>query len=155
MGRRAAGAAGAAPADAAAGGAGCAGGVTVACCDWEGGVTGGTEIGVTGVVLRGVATGLWPSGGVRTPGNVALGTLLGGVGVRGCDGGVAIAGLALGAGCTNGRGGVGREANASPIGSDWTSRCGPDILIPTGMTPPHAEQRARTPPCGTFAGSTL
>jgi hypothetical protein len=26
--------------------------------------------------------------------------------------------------------------------------------IPTGITPPQEEQRARTPPCGTFAGST-
>jgi hypothetical protein len=39
---------------------------------------------------------------------------------------------------------AGVGANSSSIGAP----------APTMMTPPHTEQRARTPPDGTFAGST-
>ena len=34
-----------------------------------------------------------------------------------------------------------------------TGRAGCSVM-PTGITPPQAEHRARTPPAGTFAGST-
>lgn len=89
--------------------------------------------------------------GVGTRGAAAAGVAArwgaGGVATRGDAGGVA--GPAM-----NGRGDDGRDANASPIGSAATARCWPELMIPTGMTPPHVEQRARTPPCGTFAGST-
>lgn len=55
-------------------------------------------------------------------------------------------------------GGVGRLcANASPIGSVGVWRDGGAVgvaAIPIEITPLQVEQRARTPPVGTFAGST-
>ncbi len=54
-------------------------------------------------------------------------------------------GARIGAGAPSDMGvAVGEGANSSSIGAP----------APTMMTPPHTEQRARTPPDGTFAGST-
>ena len=64
------------------------------------------------------------------------------------------AGVGLRAGATKGPG-VGRFcAKASLIASVGVRRADDDDAMPTGITPPHVEQRALTPPSGTFAGST-
>lgn len=50
---------------------------------------------------------------------------------------------------------AGPALNATPTGSAGVIRvAGPGAVMPTGITPLQVEQRARTPPVGTFAGST-
>jgi len=142
---------------AATGAAGVGGGGAVAA------VTAGA--GVIGVGLKGGSEA--PSAGNGAAGVGTRGDG-GGVGMRGAAGGVtrcdaigvtgrdAAGGVCRFCGGTNGPGGVRRAASASPIGSTGVGRRGGcDAASPTGITPPHAEQRARTPPSGTFAGSTL
>ena len=152
---------------------GVSGGTEIAATGAAGvGVRGGGsgDAGTTGAGAAGVGR----SGGSDAPsaGNGAAGVgtrgAAGGVGTLGAAGGVtrweaigvtgrdAAAGVCLFCGGTNGPGGVRRGANASPIGSTGVGRRGGCVAaIPTGLTPPQAEQRARTPPSGTFAGSTL
>ena len=112
-----------------------------------------------GGVLRGEVTGVERTvacrGGVACRAGAA-GAGRGGVGARVSAGIVARGGVAVrcARGGTNG-GGVGRAPNAAPIASTGCDgRGGVAVRIPTGMTPLQVEQRARTPPGGTLAGST-
>jgi hypothetical protein len=88
--------------------------------------------------------------------------------------GVAIAGRGGGVGVGASRGtGVGEVDTGAGVGTELGERLGGETPTdmgvaagegansssigapaPTMMTPPHTEQRARTPPDGTFAGST-
>ena len=125
--------------------------------------TGGSDAPSPGDPAGGVGVRRAGIGGVGVRGTDAAGVAVRGTGVAGVWArGIAVTGVCL-SGCvaercrpgTNGGGDDGRVPKASPIGSDGVLRppaaCG---VVPTGMTPPQVEQRARTPPCGTFAGST-
>jgi len=72
-----------------------------------------------------------------------------GAGARGAGGGGANAGAALGAGSN-------ATARAAGAGAAATARAAvaPAGGAPTENTVRHTEQRARTPPAGTLAGST-
>jgi hypothetical protein len=112
-----------------------------------GGVYAGTDIGVcdgmNGRATCGVATlaALAASGG-ETAGAGADGVATEGHGVRG---------VGRSGGSIAPRGGV---TGLSRIGV-LTGVCRAAVsAMPTGITPLQAEHRARTPPCGTFAGST-
>jgi hypothetical protein len=169
----------------AATGAATAGGSGAVAAGGGGGVAAGTDtggvsatgdageggVGTRGAGAGGVATtaasgafGVGLNGGSEAPSRA----FDAGVATRGIDGGVArgleigvARGLAggvcvFGRPATNGPGCSGAcLENASCIAS--TEACGRAgvIVIPMGITPPQVEQRARTPPCGTFAGSTL
>jgi hypothetical protein len=120
-----------------------------------GGVYGGTE---TGVCFRSAgATGGTEgvrAGGIGRDGSTA------GHGARGVTGCAGIGEAARGG--VRGAAGVERTGLAGVMrlgGADGVARddcAGVERLrsIPTGITPPQLEQRARTPPRGTFAGST-
>ncbi len=89
------------------------------------------------------------------------------------DAGVAIAGRGGGVGVGASRGAVGEVDAGAGVGTELGARLGGGAPsdsgvaagvgansssigapAPTMMTPPHTEHRARTPPDGTFAGST-
>jgi hypothetical protein len=126
-----------------------------------GGVTAGTEIGVCDGANGRAGDPCVASGdeGVVTDGHGVLGVGRGGgsVAPRGgvggvCRTGAAGGGVAIGAVCVGGVGRCGGAGVAVPANAGAeTARSG---AMPTGITPPHAEHRARTPPGGTFAGST-
>ena len=141
----------------------------------EGGVTGGTEIGRGGVGVAGATDGQGlrgvcraggsdapsggneaPKGGVFAAGEGLAGVRIAGVGLTGVRPTGVLRGGADPADCpgTNGAGVAGRSPKAEPIASTGVRRDGVVEAMPTGITPPHVEQRARTPPVGTFAGST-
>ncbi len=129
-----------------------------------GGVYAGTEIGVCDGTNGRAACGVLE----RTTGGVGL-LATTGAGAEGvATEGHAVRGVGLSGGNVAPRGGVAARTG----GASWTgvaARTGVAGLtgvltgarhalassdMPTGITPPHEEQRARTPPCGTFAGST-
>src|SRR6185436_13503041 len=97
----------------------------------------------------GVGTGAAGAEGVATEGHGVrgVGRSGGSVALRGGVIGLSRGGVATGAG----RGGV---TYLSLIGVLTGVDRATVSAIPTGITPLQAEQRARTPPSGTFAGST-
>jgi hypothetical protein len=115
--------------------------------------------GVGGIIRRGIA------GAVAAGGGAAGGAAAGGGGATGADatGGGATAGAddaiswngTIGASKAGAATGTARDTRGggalTRVGANSSSTA---IPMPTVMTPPHTEQRARTPAVGTFAGST-
>ena len=126
-----------------------------------GGGTAGTSGRATGVttggaggVNAGVTTAALGSGsGGGTGASTGIGAGSGsGSGSNSCAGGSGAASAAdsnIGAGTIATGGGI----NAT-LGRAIASAASPNSGAETAMTPPHTEQRARTPPIGTLAGST-
>lgn len=120
----------------------------------RGGITGARRAGACGVESGslGLAGGVGATGFTDTGGGGGGGC--GGTGVgRGVSAGASPTGLAPTAGVgLFGAGGVARTAGVLARGGTAPAAC-PFASSATTITPPHTEQRARTLPSGTFAGS--
>lgn len=95
--------------------------------------------------MRGIELGMKGAGVGERPNADPIGSLVagrGGVG-RAETGRAGVSGAGVG------RAGVGRTG----VAREGVTRA-PVSAIPTGITPLQVEQRARTPPAGTLAGST-